>query len=133
MLARVFLKVSNQRMAENFGCEHCWPPDADAAWQARNALHTEHELVDESHFHVMIQACRHCSQRFVSIFTETVDWVDGDDPQYWTLLPVTAAEVAKLVQQGDSVTETELSALGAGRRLLRHDHPKGGPARSYWG
>lgn len=120
-------------MAESFGCERCWPPAADAAWAARAALDTEHDLLDESHFHVMIQACRSCSQRFVSIFTETVDWVDGDDPQYWTLLPVTASEAAKLTAQGGSVTEMELNALGLGRRCLRHDHPKGGPARSYWG
>ena len=133
MLARVFLKVSNERVAENFGCERCWPATADAAWQARAALETEHELIDESHYHVTIRACCACSQRFVAVFTETVDWVDGDDPQYWTLLPVTAAEVAKLLQQGDAVTETELNAIGLGRRRLRHDHPKGGPARSYWG
>ena len=132
MLARAFRKVSNQRMAETFGCEHCWPATADAAWQARVKLDTEHEVVDESHYHVTIRTCRSCSQRFVSIFTETIDWVDGDDPQYWTLLPVTAAEVAHLIQQGDSVTEAGLHALGLGKRVLRHDHPKGGPERSYW-
>ena len=120
-------------MAENHGCERCWPADADAAWQARATLDTEHELIDESHYHVTIRACRSCSQRFVAVFTETVDWVDGDDPQYWTMVPVAAAEVAKLTRQGGAVTEKELSTLGAGRRLLRHDHPKGGPARSYWG
>jgi hypothetical protein len=120
-------------MAESFGCERCWPATADAAWEARAALDVEHELIDESHFHVTIRACRSCSQRFVSIFTEMVDWVDGDDPQYWTLLPVTAAEAAKLAEQGSSVTEMELNAFGPGRRCLRHDHPKGGPARSYWG
>jgi hypothetical protein len=120
-------------MGESFGCERCWPSAADAAWEARAALETEHELIDESHFHVTIRACRSCSQRFVSIFTEMVDWVDGDDPQYWTLVPVTAAEAAKLAEQGSSVTEMELNAFGRGRRRLRHDHPKGVPARSYWG
>jgi hypothetical protein len=120
-------------MAESFGCERCWPASADAAWEARAGLDSEQELIDESHLHVTIRACRSCSQRFVSIFNETVDWVDGDDPQYWTLLPVTAAEAANLTAQGGSVTEMGLNALGRGRRCLRHDHPKGAPARSYWG
>ena len=119
--------------AGDFGCERCWPATADAAWKARADLATEHDLIDESHFHAMIQACRRCSQRFVALFTETVDWADGDDPQYWTLLPVTTSEAATLAAQGGSVTEMELNALGVGRRCLRHDHPKGGPARSYWG
>jgi hypothetical protein len=133
MLARAFPAVSNAQMADDFGCEDCWPATADAAWAARAGLASEHELVDESHFHVMIQACRGCSQRFVSVFSETVDWVDGDDPQHWILFPITAAEAAKLAQQGDALSEMELNTFGAGRRCLHRDYPKGGQARSYWG
>jgi hypothetical protein len=58
---------------QDFGCEHCWPSTADAAWEARGALTHVQDLIDESHFHVMILACPHCSQRFVSVFTETID------------------------------------------------------------
>ena len=65
----------------DFGCERCWPPIADAAWEARGGLTHVAELIDDSHFHVMILACPCCTQRFVSIFTETIDWEDGDDPQ----------------------------------------------------
>jgi hypothetical protein len=90
-------------------------------------------VIDASHFHVMILACRRCTQRFVSVFTETIDWVDGDDPQYWTLLPLTASEAAALVQHPGLVTETQLHALGPERRCLRHDHPKATTARSFWG
>ena len=83
------------------------------------------EDIDESHFHVMIQFCRNCSQRFVSVFTETVDWVDGDDPQYWTVLPITTEEAAQLVERRASLTEGEVRALGSGRRCLQRDYPKG--------
>ena len=118
---------------KDFGCERCWPAAADAAWEARSALTHVAELIDESHLHVMILACSHCTQRFVSVFTETIDWVDGDDPQYWTLLPITEAEAADLDEQRDSLTEERLDALGRDRRCLRLDHPKAEARRVFWG
>ncbi len=80
----------------------------------------------------MLLACPACSQRFVSVFTETIDWADGEDPQYWTVLPITAAEAAGLARRRGSLTETELNGLGPGRRSLRRDHPKGAAPRSFW-
>jgi len=117
----------------DFGCERCWPPTADAAWELRGGLTHVAELIDDSHFHVMILACPSCAQRFVSIFTESIDWKDGDDPQYWTLLPITEAEAVDLVRRQDSLTETKLNALGPGRRCLRRDHPKATEPRIFWG
>lgn len=116
-----------------FGCEGCWPAEAGAAWKARDALDRVAELVDESHFGVRILACPRCAQRFVWIFTETIDWVDGEDPQYCTLLPLTEAEAAELTGQGASTIERKLAALGPGRRSLRSDFPKGKPRRIHWG
>jgi hypothetical protein len=55
---------------EDFGCASCWPPTAADAWEARSTLTHVAELIDESHFHVMILACPRCSQNFVSVFTE---------------------------------------------------------------
>jgi hypothetical protein len=118
---------------EGFGCERCWPSSADTAWEARRALAREAELIDESHFHVMVLACSSCAQHFVSVFTETIDWADGEDPQYWTLLPITDAEAAELVQRGGSVTEAQLNALAPERRCLRHDYPKAAVPRTSWG
>src|ERR671932_749084 len=59
---------------QKFGCELCWPADARAAWVARGGLTRLEGLVDESHFIVTILACPRCDQRYVSIFTETIDW-----------------------------------------------------------
>ncbi|MBM4090244.1 MAG: hypothetical protein FJ276_12605, partial [Planctomycetes bacterium] len=70
--------MTKQTDQERFGCQHCWPAKAEAAWDARRGLNKQADLIDESHFHVMILACPRCSQRFVSIFTEMVDWADGD-------------------------------------------------------
>ena len=116
----------------NFGCERCWPATAEAAWEARDALTRAQELIEESHFHVMILACARCTQRFVSIFTEMIDWKDGDDPQYWTLMPITETEAADLVRRRDSLTEASLEALGRDRRCISHDYPKATAPRTYW-
>jgi hypothetical protein len=116
-----------------FGCERCWPEDPEAAWAARRGLTCEAELVDESHFHVLILACGVCGQRFVSVFTETIDWTGGNDPQYSTVLPLTREEAGALAQGGESGIETRLNALGSGRRSLMHDFPRDGPARTEWG
>lgn len=117
---------------KGFGCADCWPASAEDAWSARSGLRTTAELIDESHFHVTLRTCPRCSQEFVSIFTETIDWVGGDDPQYWTLKPITSGEAADLTRQGENLTEAALDALGSGRRCLQHDHPKGEEARTYW-
>ena len=74
-----------------------------------------------------------CAQHFVSVFTETIDWHAGDDAQFWSVLPITAPEEARLVEQQSSVTENILDALGPGRRCLRVDHPSGGEKEIYWG
>ncbi len=116
----------------NFGCERCWPSSADAAWEARGALTHVADLIDESHVHVMILACPNCAQRFLSIFTETVDWMGGDDAQCWKLMPITAVEAADLIHRQDSLTEAELATLGAGRRCLWRDHPTAATPCTFW-
>jgi hypothetical protein len=115
--------------AGRFGCARCWPASADSAWDARQSLHREAELVDESHFHVMLLSCGACRQRFISVFIETVDWANGDDAQHWSLLPLAADEAGQL---GGDVSACALEALGRDRRSLRRDHPSGGAARVFW-
>lgn len=117
---------------EEFGCDLCWPADACAAWGARDGLRRLKELVDESHFIVALLACPRCEQRYVSIFTEMIDWADGNDPQCWILLPITEDEAEGLIEQGASLNEMRLNALGRRRRSLRRDHPKDGPPQVSW-
>ena len=117
----------------NVGCGECWPVDATSAWRARGGLTCELEPIDESHLHVMVLACPRCGQRFVSVFTETIDWVGGHDAQHWTLLPLTPDEVAQLAGAGGSLTEAAVRALGPGRRRLYRDFPTTGEPRVWWG
>jgi hypothetical protein len=118
---------------QGFGCDRCWPADASAAWGARDGLRRVRELIDESHFIVTILTCPHCAQRYVSVFTEMIDWEGGEDPQYWTLLPISGGEAEGLIQQAASLNEVTLNALGRERRSLRRDYTKDEPPRVYWG
>ena len=98
------------------GCERCWPSEADAAWEARRKLACAVELVDESHFHVMILACPSCEQRFLSVFTETIDWVAALELLGVDHLDASAAErtlgsVLKYRDDQEHVTEQGLDRL----------------------
>ncbi len=76
----------------------------------------------DSHFWRYLLRCRECGQRYFFEFYEEVDWVDGENPQYSTYLPVeTDAEIAKLRK----TTRTDL-LLFAPR--LQKDFPKGAKA-----
>jgi hypothetical protein len=107
-----------------FGCADCWPASADEAWDARQRLEHEQHLIRESHYAVSLWACPRCAQRFLSVFTETIDWDDGEDPQYWTAMPLTADEARELARQGDSLSEATLNELAPQRRSLQRDYPK---------
>lgn len=124
--------MDNERSAGNFGCEICWPSSAEAAWKARQSLARMAELVHSSHYHVMILICENCRQQYLSVFTESIDWIDGDDPQYWTLMPITASEADTLRKEPVLAVEARIQQLFPERRSLKHDYPKDEPRRSYW-
>lgn len=117
---------------EAFGCANCWPASANLAWAAFRSLSIDARLVDESHFTVVIRSCAQCRQRFVSVFTETVDWTGGEDSQYWIVLPITEQEVVTLAQAGSAITSV-LDRLAPQRRSLRRDFPGGERPTEYWG
>jgi hypothetical protein len=115
------------------GCKHCWPSTAAAAWKARKELAFTAGLIDESHLHVMILVCPQCGQQFLSVFTEMIDWINGDDAQYWIVLPITESEAAQLTSRGPALTEQEINAVGRGRQSLMRDYPTGEGPREFWG
>ncbi|MBI5480355.1 MAG: hypothetical protein HY906_15940 [Deltaproteobacteria bacterium] len=116
----------------SFGCASCFQCEATQAWEHRASLRLVARLIDESHFSVSVLACPDCGQPFVSIFAETIDWSDGDDPQEWLLLPVAADEATELQSQGERLSLAEVERLGASRRHLDADFPKGGAQRIEW-
>ncbi len=127
--------IDNNEIAhDHFGCDHCWPAEAESAWSARSKLVWDATLTDESHFRIRILACDQCAQRFIYIFTEMIDWKNGNDPQYWMLLPITDSEATDLIQKRDSISEDEINALGKGRKSLQRDFPRDAKAPyTFWG
>lgn len=115
-----------------FGCKECWPDDPESAWSARTGLKHSTSLVQESHFGAKTSACSSCGQAFVGVFVEEIDWADGEDPQYWTVLPVTPDEAAELSGWPSSMLLPLLNRIGRGRRCLRRDFPKGSDPYAYW-
>ncbi|MFI8458607.1 hypothetical protein [Kitasatospora sp. NPDC085464] len=120
-----------RRPMVEFGCVKCYGGDAQAVWRGqREGFEHETDVVDGSRFAVDVRRCRGCSQRFVWIFTESVDWMGGDDSRHVTVMPLTAAEATGLTV--GTLRPLDLGALGRDRRRLDHDWPTGGPASLHW-
>jgi len=113
--------------AENtgYGCPECWPADAHSAWAATCRLPFEAEVVDAAHFHLRIHVCRVCSQKFLKSFYEEIDWEDGDDPQFFAVVPITPAEEDVIFARGDG--DGDFLSVGKDRHVVRKDCPKGDP------
>lgn len=114
------------------GFDPCWPEAADAAWQGRSDLERRRELVDDSHFHVMILACKACGQPFLSVFTELTDHAGGDDSQGWVLLPLTAEEERLLSTTDAREIEDRIYSTGESRTSLLKIHARGREANVFW-
>lgn len=48
--------------------------------------------VDESHLERCLLKCSECGQFYFFEFYEEIDWIDGNDPQYSTYIPVETNE-----------------------------------------
>lgn len=118
--------------ADGFGCVSCRPESPEAAWEAKRAFVRGEDLVDESHEMIYMQSCGACQQLYVVIAEEFVDWADSDDSQFWTVIPVSADEAQSLRAQGASLTPDKARSVGARRRVLRRDAPKGNAPRVSW-
>jgi hypothetical protein len=115
------------------GCSRCFDaPSPEAAWQATRELTERARLVDDSHFIVRVLECAQCSQRFLSIFSERIDWQGGEDPQHRCIVPITPEEAESLTLAGTNVSEASLAPLGHGRRWLEIDWPAGGAPTTTW-
>lgn len=114
------------------GCEKCWSTDPSAAWDKVTHTAIQTHLIDESHFIVSVRCCGSCSQHFLQVTTETIDWQDGEDPIYRTVIPISQAEKANLLAE-KPLSEGAVATVGVGRSALRYDWPKGAEPSVYWG
>lgn len=116
-----------------FGCKRCWPEAAAAAGDAIQHMEINKALIQESHFSIKLRTCKICKQAFVSVFTERIDWQDGEDPQRWLFMPITPEEITRLsAQNSTSALERSIQRLAPNRKSLCLDHPKGHPEKIFW-
>ena len=81
------------------------PPTQCALWEHpelalgkfSNTFELVEEYVDDSHLERSLWKCRECGQLYFREWYEWVDWDEGDDKIYVTLIPVqTTDEIAAL-------------------------------------
>jgi len=114
-----------------YGCEKCWSSEAAAAWRAVTSIPIEAYLIDELHYIVSIRLCPSCSQHYLQVTTETVDWKDGEDPIYRTIIPIDDAERIELTSS-KPLDANVIERVGVGRQSLKFDWPKNQESSTYW-
>ena len=75
--------------------------------------------------------CPSCSQHYLQVTSETVDWKDGEDPIYRTIIPIDDAERAELTSS-KYLDANVIEGVGVGRQSLRFDWPKNQEPSTYW-
>ena len=70
--------------------------------------------------------CKECGQLYLYEFFEEIDWVDGEDPQYVTYIPVRSKGEA------EEINKVGLWELQTFSPRINKDWPKGKPRRIYW-
>lgn len=90
-------------------------------------------LVEESHFSIRVTACA-CGQEFAVVFTERIDWREGNDDQTWVSLPLTVGESAALRADaaGAEGALRSLALAVIGRRFLVRAWTEGPSPTAWW-
>lgn len=117
---------------ESFGCEFCYGARAEVFWDRYRRFVTIADLVNEPHDIIRIVSCPDCGQRYVAVTTEFVDWQDGDDPIYRSIVPVSVDESERMLAQGANVDLRLIESLGSSRRHLCTSWPKGEAQSVFW-
>lgn len=112
------------------GCAHCFGGTAEEACENIPRLTLVEKLLDESHFDVSIVECR-CGLRFLKVFCEQIDWVNGNDPQQIVVTVISAEEQPSLHGLDEAGVERALSQLSP-RRCLESWFPSDGPKSIGW-
>lgn len=97
------------------GCIHCLGATAPLAWAAIDGKAT-HTFIHEVHFTVHATRCQ-CGQPFIVVFTERVNFHDGEDTQVELAVSVSPDELAQVGAARHDVAGT-LTHLVQRRRFL---------------
>lgn len=125
--------MTKDELKEDFGCEKCFGATAETFWAGWRNFNEIARLVDDPHDIIRIKACSNCGQRYVAVTTEFIDWEDGEDPIYRSVVPLTLEESERLLSQGEDVDVRLIESLAKTRRYLQTSWPKEEKQESvYW-
>jgi hypothetical protein len=105
---------------EKFGCAKCWSPDGHKAYKAVTSLPIEFHLIDKTIITVNILACPCCSQRFIHITEDIVNWRDGYDATFIKFMPINDKELAWLTSCSN-LDVRSIQNVGKDRPTLKCD------------
>lgn len=108
----------------------CRSEDVHTARTAITACKCIAEIIDDSHFRVAVLRCD-CGQHFLYVFTEEIDWENGEDPQAWLRVPLSNAEAARAASYDPDTIEDFIMGLSS-RRHLRSVFPSIGASSEQW-
>lgn len=86
------------KITENSKC-HLWTSSGVKADDLKNSLKVIKTYSEDSHLMRHLKQCQQCGQLFFYEFYETIDWTDGNDPQYRTWIPVDDEPTAEQLSQ----------------------------------
>ena len=66
---------------------------------SKNLFEVIDTYVDEDHFKRGPLKCRECGQLYFKEFLEEIDWLNGNDPQYRTFVPVETQDEIETLKQ----------------------------------
>ncbi len=91
-----------------------------------NAFDVIHMFSEDSHFSRRLIQCKQCAQMYLKEFYEEIDWIDGEDPQYVTYIPVESREEA------EAINRVGLWEFQTFSPRINRDWPKDKPRKIYW-
>jgi len=106
--------------------------DSDDPAQAEQAWKNERSIEDESHFSAWLVQCHSCDRRALRVFTELIDWQDGDDSMASMIVPLSDDEfqAARSFQSEDDIIQ--LFERKSPCKFLLRIFPKGFKGQPAW-
>jgi hypothetical protein len=105
---------------------HLWNKEELTDGDLDNAFDVVHTFSEDSHFSRRLIKCKQCNQLYLKEFYEEIDWIDGEDPQYLTYIPVESQEEA------DAINQVGLWEFQTFSPRINRDWPKSKPKTIRW-
>jgi hypothetical protein len=112
-------------------CPKCLGAEPTEA-KARLLKEPREVIIADDHFSMSLRTCSQCGQSFLCVFSELVDWSNGDDSQAQHYIPISAEEAAAFRVAGEQGAEKLLHNTKLERMHLLSTYPRGKDLSVEW-